>query len=147
MLHINVASVIFADPTQENGLPELNFTLANSSFSLHELIARSVENQVHDLLDDHQRTHHEARAILDRHFLAADEVRTQATTGKVAMPAVPKEMKIEPETEVQRALRAFRNGQFKVFINGREYTDLDEQLTYDDAIKVKFLRIMPLVGG
>lgn len=149
MLHINVASVVFGDAKSLDGLAEINFTHPFESISIRDLIARSVELQVDELIDKRARTQAEVLAQLDKQFLGDKELKAQAQSGKIAFerPRLKKDRPIDVALEVERATKAFEAGYFKIFVNGTDHTDLDESVSYQDAMQVKFMRITPLVGG
>ena len=54
---------------------------------------------------------------------------------------------IVPAIEIEKALNAFNEGVFVMFVDGRQCTSLDEQIPLTSAIKAQFLRLMPLAGG
>jgi len=51
------------------------------------------------------------------------------------------------DKEVRRALQAFRNKTFKMFVDGAEVSRLDELCTLSDGTKLSSVRLIPLVGG
>ncbi|MGH1358871.1 MAG: hypothetical protein ACRBC3_08920 [Burkholderiaceae bacterium] len=149
MLHINVASVIFGEAPDDGNLPDLSFTLPFNTLTLADLIARTVENQVNDLLERHERSERQIQAMLAKRFLAAAEIAQQAKSGKIALPSAARTspFRLDVDAEIKRAITAFEQDKYKIFIDGREYDDLTASLTFEQAVKVKFMRIMPLAGG
>ena len=53
----------------------------------------------------------------------------------------------EQEDAVRQALHAFRKDLYLLVVNDRRVTDLDECLTLSEASRVRFWRLLPLVGG
>jgi len=56
MLHINVANVIFGDQARLDSLTEVNFSVPVDSISIRDLIARTVELQIAELLDSRAKS-------------------------------------------------------------------------------------------
>jgi hypothetical protein len=54
---------------------------------------------------------------------------------------------LDPETETQRALGAFRAGRFVLIIDGRQIEHADEIFTLTPDTQVNFVRLVPLRGG
>ncbi len=69
----------------------------------------------------------------------------QALAGKIAMP-VPAQP-VDVDKEIRRAIVAFTKQRFRIFVNGRQMTELDQTLPSNAPAKMKFMRIMPLAGG
>jgi hypothetical protein len=86
------------------------------------------------------------RALLDRQYLSAAEVRAQAATGAVKPPPA---VRAAPDaaTEADRAYRAFERGVFAVLVGGRQVERLDEEVPLRVGEPVVFLRLTALVGG
>jgi hypothetical protein len=53
----------------------------------------------------------------------------------------------EQEAAVRQALHAFRQGLYLLAVNDQRVTDLAERLTLSEASRVRFWRLLPLVGG
>ena len=51
------------------------------------------------------------------------------------------------EDAVNAALLAFERGSFLLLVDGRRVTELDEQLRLEEETRVRFWRLVPLVGG
>jgi hypothetical protein len=122
----------------DDGLPAVLIELAEETTTTRELIRRAVIEQVNVTKADAARS----RAMLDRQYLTPEEVRAQAGTGTVRIPAA-----VDGEAEIERALRAFVRGAFVVFCGGRQVETLDEVITLKLGEPVLFLRLVPLVGG
>lgn len=65
-------------------------------------------------------------------------------TEKVLNPGSPG---LDLEREIARALRAFRANRFFLIVDGRQVDDSDGPVEMRDGSEVKFLRLLPLVGG
>lgn len=126
----------------DGGLPDVLVDLAADVTTAAELIRLAVQEQVRALDGDAAR----CRRALDRQYLSAQEIRAQAATGVVRMPAgVPAAPDVA--AEVARAHRAFELGVFVVFACGRQLRRLDEEIALRPGEPVVFLRLTPLAGG
>lgn len=123
-------------------MPDVLVELAEERVLVRDLIRRAVAEQVRLLRVDRPR----CRRALDQQYLSADEVRAQAATGKVQLPAAT-DADIDPDRAVGRALRAFTRRTFVIFIGGRQAHDLDEEVVLRLGEPVVFLRLTALVGG
>ena len=107
-----------------------------------ELIRHAVEEQVRLLGSDAAR----CRSALDRQYLSTEDIRAQAATGVVRMPAgLPPDR--DAAEEVARAQRAFERNVFVVFAGGRQLRRLDEAVVLRLGEPVVFVRLTPLAGG
>ncbi len=149
MLHINVANVIFGSRDRLDCLPEIEFSLPVDSISMRDLIARTVELQIAELLDKRAQSNAQAQALLDKQFIGEDAIAEQAKAGKIALKKakLTPDQPIDIEREIGRAIDAFTAKRYKIFIDGRDCTELDECVSFKETVNVKFMRIMPLVGG
>jgi hypothetical protein len=84
--------------------------------------------------------------------LSQEDIDAQvAGSGRVHYPSertvevLEKEFNLE--VEIQRALDAFLSGRVVMFVGDKQVHELDEMVMITERIKVKFLRITPLVGG
>ena len=60
---------------------------------------------------------------------------------------VPKTRQIDWRTQYEAAIEAFEHCRLIVLINGHQACDLDEELEMQPNTEIKFLKIVPLVGG
>jgi hypothetical protein len=123
-------------------LPDVLVDLATSVTTVAELIRLAVEEQVRLLRGD---AAHCQRALA-RQYLSTEDIRAQAATGVVRMPAsVPDPGDLA--AEVARAHRAFERNVFVVLASGRQLRELDEEIVLRLDEPVVFLRLTPLAGG
>lgn len=125
-----------------DGLPEVLVDLEADVTTAGELIRCAVEEQIRLLSGDAARR----RRALDRQYLSMEDIRDQAATGVIRMPAG------EPAggdvvVEVARAQRAFERNVFVLFAGGRQVRRLDEEIVLRLGEPVVFLRLTPLAGG
>lgn len=124
------------------GLPDVLVDLATDVTTAAELIRLAVEEQIRLLRGDAAR----CRCALDRQYLSAEDIREQAATGVVRMPADVQAAR-NVVAEVARARRAFERNVFVVFVGGHQLRRLDEEIVLRLGEPVVFLRLTPLAGG
>lgn len=148
MLTIEVRSQVFGVKDSPELLPVF-LNLLEEHLTVAELIRRSVEEQVRELVVKCHMDSQQVRRTLERHYLTAAEIADQAEQGTVRYPSncAAKVPQINPKAEVQKALRAFEAGRYVILVNGQQVEHLDEELIFNPNTKVTFLRLMPLVGG
>jgi hypothetical protein len=123
-------------------LPDVLVDLEADVTTAGELIRRAVEEQVRRLSGDAAR----CRRALDRQYLSMADIRAQAATGVVRMPAgEPAER--DMAEEVARAQRAFERNVFAVFAGGRQLRQLNEVIVLRLGEPVVFVRLTALAGG
>ena len=123
-------------------LPEVLVDLEADVTTAGELIRRAVEEQARLLSGDAAR----CQRALDRQYLSTEDIRAQAATGVIRMPAGPPPQRSVAE-EVARAQRAFERNVFVVFAAGRQLRRLDEPVVLRLGEPVVFVRLTPLAGG
>ena len=146
MLKVSVSTMAFGAKEHASDLPEVRLRLVSERLSARDIIARAVAEQIRALREEHPDDEMLIERRLTQQYLAQVDVDRQASQGKVALPARPKQGP-QVKTEIERALRAFANNKFKVFVDGTEVTDLDQPCLLRDGTAIKFVRLIPLAGG
>jgi hypothetical protein len=54
---------------------------------------------------------------------------------------------LDPQRQIDRALRAFEANGFMVFANGRQIDSLEAEVDFSTAPELEFVKLVPLVGG
>lgn len=123
--------------------------LLNEQLTVGELITQTVQEQIRDLLINLKLDAVDAQKILNRQYLTDEDVERQANAGKVRLPnaSTADIPVIAPETEVKKALAAFKRKTYLIVVDGQQVEDLDEVLTLRANSKITFVRLTPLVGG
>lgn len=137
-------------PERDGGQPApVILEVLEECISARELIERTVREQIRLFLGRQRENREAARKTLDRHYLTNEDIAAQARRqGKVGLPRLREsETAINPDTEAERAVRAFEQGRYVILVSGRQIESLDEDLSFDDQTSVVFLRLMPLAGG
>ncbi len=150
MFEIPVRTRVVGAAPSEAKLDDILLSLFDDTLTVSELIAMTIEEQVRDLTMTRHLDTADARRILDRQYLTAEDIDRQASSGVVAFPArrpVEKALEIDTQAEIERAERGFNKQTFAVFVDGRQMERLDEEVTLHSASKVSFVRTTPLVGG
>lgn len=78
--------------------------------------------------------------------LSGEEIRQQAGLGRVRFSASYQENMGDMETAIQVMLQDFKDGLFRVYLNGRECLDLKERLDITDGDDVALIRLVMLAG-
>jgi hypothetical protein len=115
-----------------------------------DLIRRTVEEQVWDLLHRKKLVLEDVTRALDRQYLTDEDIEQQGKEGAIRFRRRRERggvRTIDPEKAVERAKRAFRSGVYRIIVDGRQVSRLDEKLTLAQSSRVTFLRLTPLVGG
>jgi|SRR5262245_16134292 len=55
--------------------------------------------------------------------------------------------KIDPERQLTAAVEAFERTRIVIIVDGRQVLNLDEQIVATPDTEVRFLKLVPLVGG
>ena len=130
--HLDVSAVLDLSPRRRRPRPRaLSLRLASEHVTLREVIARAVEIEVREA---GRRSEAEIGELL------------LALLGRAGIaqwsPRGP-----DPAVETERALEGFRNGSYRVMLDGHPVTGLDDPLTLGLRSRVAFLRVVPLVSG
>jgi hypothetical protein len=85
------------------------------------------------------------------------EMRRSGKAGKIGLRAMPRVApaaaatdaapEIDETTEIATAIDAFRRGRILALVGERHVTDLDEPIEVTFSTTVRFVRLVPLVGG
>ncbi|GEM_PF-697586 len=143
---IEVRTRLGGAPPQSSALDSVYLRLTEEQLTLADLIRRTVEEQVRELLAQKLDVLAIERA-LDRCYLTDDEVSAQAERdGAVRLPK-RRLGQIDAEVEVGRALAAFESRSYVVFVDGRQVENLEAKINMRLDTRVTFLRLMPLAGG
>lgn len=147
LLTIEVQTRIGGAARPQSSLEPVHLRLVQEQLTLAELIRRTVEEQVRELLVRQKLDTMAARSVLDRHYLTEDDVLAQAEgDGAVRLPT-RRPGQLDAEVEVRRALAAFERRAYAVFVDGQQVEDVQQVISVRPGTRVTFLRLMPLAGG
>ena len=148
-MEVQVTNVTAGAGPEDAVLPPVFFSVLTQTITLRDLITRTVELQIEELLDSHEQSARYAQKLLDKQYLDERDIHHQSRYGKIALDVSnPVEVpRIDIKKESERAIKAFEQQRFMIFINGKQLLDLDESISYEEAVTVKFIRLMPLAGG
>jgi hypothetical protein len=107
--------------------------LASERITLRELLIRRIEEEVDALNtgDDAIRP------------LVAPTERERQLNGEPAR----RERKLDAARQLDAAIKAFQRTRILVVVDRRQVLDLDEELTVTPGTEVRFIKLVPLVGG
>ena len=105
---------------------------------LRAIIALKVRAEVERAARSREARHGLATRYLTEEDLAAVEPGAALASARAA---------IDVDTEIERALAAFRARRFFVVIDGSRCDDLEAVITLTPATTIRFVRILPLRGG
>jgi hypothetical protein len=147
MLNVKVISDIFGSDKSSEKVPDIQLKLVSEQVSLKEIITRSVTQQVKEM-EGNSLTKEQIKKRLNDQYLNKEDVEQLAIDGKVSYSSATGTSGIpKVEAEEIRAINAFKRNKFKVFIDGEEITSLGEIRPLYEGCVIKFIRLIPLVGG
>ncbi len=120
-------------PPQESGH-------GDGGLTLRELIARVVRAEVASF-----KKRQRARRLVQ--VLSARSIEAGRARGKIDSGGRDLKQEVDAEQAVGRALSAFEDGLYLVFLDGEERKDLDEQVFMNRDSRLLFLRLVALAGG
>jgi hypothetical protein len=133
----------------DTALSPVVLEILNEILTVRELIERTVEEQIRDLVAIRRLDVGQAERALNRQYLTTSEVRQQAQDrGVVKLPSQVKQVpEINVRAEIKKAISGFEAGSFIIFVDGSQMETLDDEIQLGLSSKVTFLRLTPLVGG
>jgi hypothetical protein len=129
-MQITVTTIVFGLP-QGPRTRQVKVWLPASKLTLHDLIARKVEQEVAEI-------HAHQRFGLSGEYLTP-EALILATEPLLQPGAI--------EDEIQRAQQAFAARDFMIAIDDRQVWDADAVVALQPGTRIEFIKILPLVGG
>lgn len=106
--------------------------LASERITLRELLKRRIDEEVAEL------------------NAGADETMplvTPAEQERRLNGEKPSRKVVDPERQFAVAVEAFERTRIVIIVDGRQTTDLDKPIVVTPHTEVKFLKLVPLVGG
>ena len=79
-------------------------------------------------------------------FLSEEELKEQATVGKVGFGRIYSDKKADVEKAVENAIQCFEDGMVRVFCGERELTELDGETGLKEGDELTFIRLTFLTG-
>ena len=117
---------------REHAAGELDWSA--NPISARDLIASRVEEEV--------RRHNAHQTGVFQGLVQPDESERLLNGFKLKSPRP-----ISVETQVERALKAFKSNGFFLLVNDRQVESLDELIAVELETKVSFVKLMALQGG
>lgn len=91
------------------------------------------------------RRRQEARHLF--RVLTAREIAAGAERGKIDPAGRELDQEVDDAAAVATALQAFEDGIYFVFVDGKQYTALDEVVVVNPGSTARFVRLVALAGG
>ena len=146
MPSVSVSTVIFGSSDKGSALPAVELKLVSERVSAGEIISRTVKEQLDELIRQRldQQTIHQR---FKQQYLHPEDIDRQIANGKIALARPDESATPDLDREVKRVLDAFEKQSFKMFVDGHEISHANEICTLTEGTRIKFLRLIPLVGG
>jgi hypothetical protein len=109
-------------------------------YTLRELIACVVQEEV----NFYNQKYHQNRLSP---VLSFDEIEQGKADGKIGFSNKSNYPIVDSQVEGEKAVKAFRVGQYYVFVDDVQVNDLDDEVVLKSNSIVVFIRLMPLRGG
>ena len=108
------------------------FRLASERITLRELLTRRIDEEVAEL-----------NAGRDEITPLVTPTEQERRLNGEKSPRRP----VDPARQLAAAVEAFERRRIVIIVDGRQALKLDEPITVTPATEVKFLKLVPLVGG
>ena len=108
--------------------------LASERITLRELIERRIEEEVAAI--------NAGRSDV-RPLVMPTRQEARLNGAKSVEAAQP----VDPRKQLEAAITAFARTRIVVIVDGRQATDLDQQIAVTPQTEVRFIKLVPLVGG
>ncbi|MBU2864376.1 hypothetical protein KO489_11025 [Reinekea forsetii] len=125
-------------------IPAIHFSVPEPSITLKELIRNTVTHQIMLLSESFEED-----IIADKvnkQYLSESDVSRLASEGKIVINHGD-HSKDFLTVAIEKAISGFEKGRYKIFIAGQDTLGLDTNITLSKTTDVKFLRLLPLIGG
>jgi hypothetical protein len=113
---------------------------ASGRTTLRDLISRIVSDEV-AAFRRHQTERRLFRVLTER------EIDEGAGSGKIDPAGHDEQQEVDEEAAVFRAIEAFSDGLYFIFIDGEQQTELDQPLYIRPNSVITFIRLVALAGG
>src|SRR5262245_41155215 len=123
---VNVITLYDETATGERGEP-IRLRLVSERITARELVERRVRDEV--------ARYNTAPGKVFRGLMSAPE------------DAIRRREPMDPDAECARARAAFERNQFFLLTGDRQVESLDEEILLTPGLEVRFVRLVPLVGG
>lgn len=140
---MNASSVLVEEKTPGQPPSEkYRLLIPGDRLQVRDLIRAYVARQV-DAHNQNVTESHASREVEQERFRTDEE---RLLNGVRVRPIKAHELR-EVETECKRALTAFQENGFFLFVDDKQVTELDDEIRINGDTTVSFLRLTPLVGG
>lgn len=140
MPRVRVSAVCLRGSRSEEPLPPVSLRLVTETITVRELIERSVAKQVETLARDCSEKLSASEKYFQLQYLSEAELLCRSMLGPKDSPAF-----FDTEHAILQALEGFRHHAFKIVVDGKAHTEIDERLRIHDGADISFIRVVPSV--
>jgi len=136
MIEASVSSIDMA--SQVSYLPTVKLKLISHRIQVIEIITKAITKQI-NLLENENALPHTIKKHLSNQYHTSANSRSLIDTKATSV--------VDTDIEVNRAIKAFKKGFFKMFVDGYLVTDPNEYVLLTDESQINFIRLVQLEGG
>ena len=114
----------------------MELTFDGEQLTLKDIIEEKVKTEVH-LFNEKQRE------TYGLEYTSVEDLIRRSGDGTINVDP----RKVDEKAEIEKALKGFEDGAYKIFLNGEHLTDLDAAIHYSMEDKITFIRLILLAGG
>ncbi len=160
MTQIEVSSRTLHLPPGAPAMPTVTLDFLQQEITVEELIRRTVEEQIRELVAKRKLDMEQAQRALNAQYLEyLESAKVFSEERGEHFPAdaellPPQAIRVSTmmsagriRSEVRKAIEGFQKRLYRIIIDGRLVERLDEKIVFEPGAKVTFIRLIPLVGG
>jgi hypothetical protein len=134
---IAIETKIIGTPDYEDEVFDILIEDLPEYISLKDLIREKVKTEIETYNAKKNRDY-------GLEYRSLDELVKDIKRGEIN---IKKTLVKDIDGEVSKAINAFKEGRYKVFLNGNQIFKLEEKVPTNMDSKIMFLRLIPLTGG
>ena len=118
---------------------KMSYDYISNPKNVRELLEETVKITLDRYMDDRQ-----AGDLLKA--LSNEEIEEEALSSKISFGVRYNENHPDETKAIENALQCFEDGMVALFINGRQYEDIDEEISLKENDEISFIRLTFLAG-
>ncbi|MDH5692857.1 MAG: hypothetical protein OEZ47_07115 [Gammaproteobacteria bacterium] len=131
---MNAVLVIKDETARGEQINTVRLSLVSERLSVKELISRRVQQEVEQF--------NLKRPVCFKALVKPKDAEETTQGFRLAV-----HHDLDWEIQVETAIEAFKQKCFFIMVNGKELSDLDDEVVITDTTEISFIRLMPIVGG
>lgn len=135
-LKINVKKI----SGKQSGIAQLALECPVETKNVRELLTVIVTYMV----TDYKKRKQQGEELLS--VLTGQEIEEKSASGKIGFGILYGKNNPSLEKSVQTALQCFADGMVALFVDGKQVTELEEELMLQEGSELTFVRLIPLAG-